>query len=244
MTGYLAQTFERPYYAHCVWNAAVLGKRLGHSAISVVEFGVAGGNGLVLLEKYAMEVSDELGIEIEVYGFDTAEGLPPPDDYRDMPYYWQPGFYKMDEEALRKRLTHAKLVLGDIRETSKTFFEEYKPAPLAAVFHDMDFYSATKAGLEMFHADERYRLPRIFCFFDDIFGDELTLCSDFTGERLAINEFNQINETKKISRAYYLDLWQVFPGSPHIFIFHDFAHSRYNDFVGVPNQQLPLNPGS
>ena len=73
MTDYLAQPFERPYYAHCVWNAAVLGKRLGYEAISVAEFGVSGGNGLVLLEKYATEVSRELGIGIEVYGFDTDE---------------------------------------------------------------------------------------------------------------------------------------------------------------------------
>ena len=242
MTEYLAQPFERPYYAHCVWNAAVLGKRLGYPAISVVEFGVAGGNGLVLLEKYATEISTEIGIEIQVYGFDTAEGLPAPVDYRDIPYYWQPGAFHMDEAALRSRLTHAELVLGDIRETSKTFFEKYQPAPLAAVFHDMDLYSSTKAGLEMFHADEKYRLPRVFCFFDDIFGDELTLCCDFTGERLAINEFNESNEMKKISPAYYLQIRPVFPGSPYIYIFHDFAHSRYNDFVGPPNQELPLAP--
>jgi len=243
VTEFLAQNFERPYYAHCVWHSAVLGQRLGHRAVSVAEFGVAGGNGLVLLEQYATEVSDRLGIEIQVYGFDTAEGLPAPTDYRDMPFIWQKGMFKMDEAALRARISHAKLVLGDIRETARTFFEEYQPAPLAAVFHDMDFYSATKAGLEMFNADEKYRLPRILCFFDDIFGDAIALCSDFTGERLAINEFNAANDMKKISRAYYLDVQPVFAGSPYIYVYHDFSHSRYNEYVGDPALgQLPWNP--
>lgn len=242
MTEYLARAFERPYYAHCVWNAAVLGKRLGYEAISAAEFGVAGGNGLVLLEKYASEVSSELGIEIQVYGFDTAEGLPTPVDYRDLPHYWKPGAFHMDVDALRGRLTSAKLVLGDIRETASSFFEKYEPAPLGAVFHDMDLYTSTKAGLEMFRADEKYKLPRIFCFFDDIFGDELTLISDYTGERLAIREFNDENEHMKICPAYYLHIREIFPGSPYIHIFHDFAHSKYNDFVGPSNQELPLGP--
>src|SRR5207247_1089436 len=144
---------------------ADLAKKLGYTEISVIEFGVAGGNGLVLLEKYAEEVAEEIGIAIQVYGFDTGAGLPPPDDYRDLPYHWQPGFFRMDEAALRERLRNARLILGDIRETSATFFDTHRPAPIAAVLHDMDFYSSTRVALDMFHADEKHRLPRIFCYF-------------------------------------------------------------------------------
>ncbi|MDP1671954.1 MAG: hypothetical protein Q8L65_02425, partial [Burkholderiales bacterium] len=35
---------QRPQYGFCMYNAAVLAKALGHRKISVIEFGVAGGN--------------------------------------------------------------------------------------------------------------------------------------------------------------------------------------------------------
>lgn len=35
---------HRPNYAYCVYNAAVLAKKLGYQRISVLEFGVAGRN--------------------------------------------------------------------------------------------------------------------------------------------------------------------------------------------------------
>src|SRR6266851_7746170 len=64
---------ERPHYAYCVYQAAVLAKRLGYPRISVIEFGVAGGNGLVNLEWHAREISRWLSIGIDVYGFDTGK---------------------------------------------------------------------------------------------------------------------------------------------------------------------------
>ncbi len=235
-----AEAFARPYYAYCVYHSADLAKKLGYTEISVIEFGVAGGNGLVELERYAREVATEIGIGIQVYGFDTGTGLPAPEDYRDLPYHWRPGFYRMDEERLRSRLRSARLVLGDIRETSAAFFDTYQPAPLAAVLHDLDFYSSTRAALEMFNASEKYRLPRVFCYFDDIVGDETELYNDFTGERLAIAEFNAAGP-KKLCPAYHL----VTRENPRqwyhqIYLLHDFQHSRYNDFVSENNQQLPL----
>src|SRR3954462_6374205 len=77
---------ERPHYGYCVYHAADLAKKLNYDSISVIEFGVAGGNGLVILEQYAQEVAAEIGIKIEVYGFDNVPGLPAPTDYRDLPY--------------------------------------------------------------------------------------------------------------------------------------------------------------
>jgi hypothetical protein len=232
--------FERPHYAYCVYHSANLAKKLGYDAISVVEFGVAGGNGLVLLEEYAQHVAAEIGIDIQVYGFDSGMGLPPPADYRDLPYHWKPGFFRMDEDALRKRLQHAQLVLGDIRETSVTFFDNYRPAPVAAVLHDFDFYTSTRVALDMFHVDDKYRLPRIFCYFDDIVGNETELYNDFTGERLAISEFNARGE-KKLCPAYHLIAREYVPTWYHqIYVLHDFEHSKYNDFVSEDNQQLPL----
>lgn len=233
--------FERPYYAYCVYHSAQLAKRLGYTEISVAEFGVAGGNGLVELEYYAAEVSAELGLGIQVYGFDTGTGLPAPRDYRDLPYHWQPGFFRMDEDRLRQRLRTAHLVLGEISDTAGTFFDSYQPAPLAAVMHDLDFYSSTRSALEMFNCDAKYRLPRVFCYFDDIIGEETELYNDFTGERLAIAEFNA-SGTKKLSPAYHLITRENARQWYHqIYLLHDFEHPRYNDFVSENDQQLPLS---
>src|SRR4051812_46205708 len=112
---------ERPHYGHCVYHGALLAKRLGYQQVSVVEFGVAGGNGLVNLEFHAKNVSQILGIGIDIYGFDSGAGLPEPTDYRDLPYHWKSGFFNMDLPKLRARLTSAKLVLGDIRNTATNF---------------------------------------------------------------------------------------------------------------------------
>jgi hypothetical protein len=233
--------FERPEYAYCVYHSASLAKKLGYSEISVLEFGVAGGNGLVAIEQYAAEVSREVGIGIAVYGFDSGRGLPEPVDYRDLPYHWQPGFFDMDEDKLRRRLRTARLVIGDIRETAQQFFDAYNPAPVAAVLHDMDFYSSTVAALSMFDVDEKYRIPRVYCYFDDIVGEEIELYNDFTGERLAIAEFNGSHATKKLSPAYHLiTLKEREQWFHQIFLLHDFEHSRYNQFVSDSDQQLPL----
>jgi hypothetical protein len=233
---------ERPHYGYCLFNGALLAKRLGLERISVLEFGVAGGRGLLNLEYHAREITREVGIEIEIYGFDTGRGLPRPLDYRDLPYHWNEGFFAMNVEELQARLTKAKLVLGDIKETSQNFFTEHEPAPIAAVMHDLDFYSSTAAALKMFDAPEKYFLPRVFCFFDDIIGSETALYNDYTGERLAINEFNQTHDTKKLSVAYHFLGHRIRETWHHqIFIYHDFGHSRYNDFVSDERQQLPLS---
>jgi hypothetical protein len=236
-----AGVVDRPHYGYCVYQGALLAKKLGHRRVSVIEFGVAGGRGLLNLEYHAGEVSRALGLEIDVYGFDTGRGLPAPADYRDLPYHWQEGFFAMDAERLRARLTKAKLVLGDIRETARSFCAEHDPAPIAAMMHDFDYYTSTAAALEIFDAPERYFLPRVFCYFDDTIGSETELYSDYTGERLAIREFNQAHQTRKIAAPYHLLTRRVRETWHHqIFIYHDFAHSRYNDFVSGENQQLPL----
>ena len=231
---------DRPHYGYCVYNAAVLAKKLGYKRISVLEFGVAGGNGLVNLEYHAQEASKLFSISVDTYGFDLGEGLPEPLDYRDLPYHWKKGFCKMDVPKLQARLEKAKLVLGDIRETSKDFFEKYNPAPIGAIAQDLDFYSSTVSALSMLEAGEKYYLPRVFCYFDDTIGTEVELYNDFTGERLAINEFNQAHRYIKLGLPYHLLGRKVVkPWYHQIWICHFFEHSRYNEFVST-DQSLPL----
>lgn len=233
---------DRQHYAYCVLNAALLGKKLGHHRISVIEFGVAGGEGLVNLEYHVREIRKLLDMEIEIYGFDSGKGLPESVDYRDLPYHWKKGFFKMDFEKLKNRLTFAHLVIGDLNDTIKAFFNEFQPAPIGAILFDLDYYSSTSAALAIFESDHRNFLPRLFCYFDDIIGTELELHNDFTGERLAINEFNRDHDNIKFSIPYYMfakkkiDLWLH-----KIRICHLFSHPQYNTFISTENQQLPCD---
>ena len=89
---------ERMHYAYICYNAAKLARQLGYDRISVIEYGVARGRGLLILEEYAVEIKKLLNIQIDIYGFDSGKGLPKPKDYRDEPYKWSEGFYKMDKE--------------------------------------------------------------------------------------------------------------------------------------------------
>ena len=141
-------------------------------------------------EMHIEEVPKLFSVNIDLYGFDAGSGLPAPVDYRDMPHYFRRGLYEMDRDALERRLKRAKLVIGDIRDTCVSFLQRYKPAPIGCVLHDLDYYSSTRDALTLFDGESSYFLPRVFMYFDDIVGDETWLCNEFTGELLAIDEFN------------------------------------------------------
>lgn len=238
---YRLRALNRMHYAYIMWEAAKLAAQLGEDRISAIEFGVAGGNGLLWMEKHAEQIENVFPVKIEIYGFDTGQGLPPPKDYRDLPYHWSQGFYRMDQPALSAKLKRAKLILGDVSETLRRFRDDFQPAPIGAVAFDLDFYSSTKGSLHLLEAPTSSLMPRIFCYFDDTVGTEVELYSDYTGERLAIHEFNETHENRKIAIPYYLRVRDGLEAWPHqIWIAHLFAHPRYNDFVGVDNQQRPI----
>jgi hypothetical protein len=229
---------HRPGYGYCVLQAGRLAVKLGYSKISVLEFGVAGGRGLVAIEQHVERLERELDLKYEVYGFDTGVGLPKPTDYRDLPYHWQEGFFRMEKETIEARLKRSVLILGHIRDTVTKFFDEYSPAPIGCVFFDMDYYSSTVASFDIFRTDTANYLPRVFCYFDDITGTEIELYNEFTGELLAINEFNAAEPSKKFAPVRHLHgrgSW-----NERVYSFHDFRHPRYNDFVSARDQQQPL----
>ena len=188
------KTMPYSYYAYGLLLAAQEGKKKCYERISVIEFGVASGRGLIHMELYAREISRLYGIDIDVYGFDSGKGLFPPMDYRNCPHLWIEGDYKMDYDALQDRLHKAKLVIGDICETTKTFLGDYNPAPIAFISVDVDPYTPTVAILDMLLEDDKYFTPVVTMYFDDNF-DSI----EFQGETLAIKEFNQKNESMKIS---------------------------------------------
>lgn len=235
---------SRPNYGYCLYSAAKLAVKLGYKKISAVEFGVAGGNGLMSFEYHAEQISKLLPVQIEVYGFDTGEGLPKPLDYRDLPYHWREGFYKMDVASLEAKLKVAKLILGNVSDTLGGFFEAHKPAPIGAISFDLDFYSSTKSALAILQGMHTYLMPRIFCYFDDTMGGELELYNDFTGQRLSIDEFNRENDSVKLGVPYYLS-HSGYTGSwtEQVWVAHLFNHPKYNSFISDQVQQLPLQAG-
>ena len=223
---------ERPYYGYCIKNAAILAKKLGHSKISVIEFGVAGGRGLLNIEYHVNQIEKLYGIEFEIYGFDTGEGLPEPQDYRDLPYIWKKGFYKMNKQKLMEKKGKAKIVIGNINETITTFIELYKPAPIGALIFDMDYYSSTYSSLDILLSKDKYFLPRVFSYFDDTIGNVESLYNDYTGQRLAIKQFNKENKYIKIAVPYYLkaELFSQYWFN-QIWIIHFFKHKSYNKYI-------------
>lgn len=231
------EAVDRPNYGYCIFQAAKLARSLNYPRISVIEFGCGGGNGLLDAEMHIREVMKVFSVDIELYGFDAGSGLPSPVDYRDMPHYFRAGLYEMDRGALQRQLKRAKLVIGNVRDTCRTFLQEHEPAPIACVFHDLDYYSSTRDALTLFDGDPGYFLPRVFMYFDDIIGDDTWLCNEFTGERLAIEEFNQTHQSKKICKNHYVA--KIYPNSfwsDLVYIYHDFEHPRYNDFVADTEQ--------
>ena len=233
----------RPHYHWGTLCGAFLAGNLGMPRMSVIEFGVAGGNGLLDLESIAAEVERLSGVTIDVYGFDTGHGLPRPKDHRDLPQLWREGQYGMDVGALQKRLTRAKLILGPVSKTVPTFIDA-GPAPVGFVVFDLDYYSSTIDAFRLFNAEAALILPRVTCYFDDVMGFSY---GDFNGERLAISDFNGASATRKFSKIYGLryllnmdEKW-----TEMMQMLHAFDHPRYRDYDGfLPFREFPLRARS
>lgn len=225
---------DRPPYAFGILKGAKLAKALKIGKISVIEFGVAAGAGLLQVEKTAAEVSRWLGVEIEVYGFDRAEGLPTPRDYRDLPHHWthhsRVHAFKMDPRQLRAKLKSAQLVLGEVEETVKTFNEKYHPAPIAFVAFDLDLYSSTVAALKIFETEHANTLPRVIGYFDDMVSDDDQFYNEFTGPLLAIKEFNDRHPSMKLCKinGLYSARYRKSSWSEGVYVMHSFEHPLYN----------------
>ncbi|MDR7554855.1 MAG: hypothetical protein QN157_04545 [Armatimonadota bacterium] len=210
--------------------------------VSVVEFGVAGGNGLVALERIAERVETQLGVAVDVYGFDTGTGMPRPQDVRDCPNLWAAAYFPMDVEKLVRRLRRARLVLGLVEDTLDNVLQTGL-APVAFASFDLDYYSSTRAALRLLEASEEVLLPRVVCYFDDVMGFTY---SEFNGERLAIAEFNHTHEVRKLSPIFGLRYFVPSPFADTMWVeqfwmAHIFDHSRYAEHDGlVRSPELPL----
>lgn len=236
----------RANYTWSVLHAASIARRTGRPSVGVAEFGVAGGNGLVALERAAAAVESELGVGIDVYGFDTGEGLPPPRDYRDAPFIMDGGDFPMDLDLLRSRLSRAELLLGDVSETIPAFLASDR-TPLGFISFDLDYYSSTRDALAILRADADRLLPRALCYFDDTHGYPW---GDFNGARLAIEEYNGADEKRKLAQLHGLRF--LLPGSEReerwpeaMYLAHAFDHPAYGEPEGTELvRRLDLDPAT
>jgi len=229
--------FTRPSYAWGVINAAKLARNLGRKSVSVIEFGVAEGYGLMDMEKTALAAEKKYGIEIQVYGFDVGTGNVVSNDFRDMPYYWNPGAYDFGKEYAQKlsnKLKKAELIVGDVRNTVKKLCERRDFAPIGFVSFDLGFLTTQKDALIVFDTDDKNVLPRVLCYFDDVMGDG-ALHNEFTGELLAIKEFNNDHGDQKIAKVNGFSINRIIksPWNEGVYALHRFRHADYNRFTGT-----------
>jgi hypothetical protein len=218
----------RPQYLWGALHAARLARALGHDRVTVIELGVAGGHGLIDLERAAEVAEDLLGVTVEVVGFDIGSGMPEPVDQRDIPWAIQAGIFPMDEPELRGRLRRADLIIGPVTETIPQWLES-TAGSVGFVAVDLDMYSSTIQAFTLFEAPAERLLPRVALYFDDIFGYGW---SDFAGERAAITDFNTYHEQRKLSPFYGLEYELTEPDRklswPHkIFMAHLFDSPDY-----------------
>lgn len=190
----------RPNYAYGMLRAADLARFLGKSAVTVCEFGVATGNGLMNMVELASQVTAETGVDIRVVGLDTGEGLPFIGDYRDHPELWSEGDFAMtNRDELRRRIGgKAELIFGDIKDTVGGLVASLdESCPLGFISVDVDIYSGAKSAFRSLLGRPELYTPAVSIYCDDV---SFFFANRWCGELLAIEEFNAENAMRKIDQ--------------------------------------------
>lgn len=199
---------------HSVWQATLC----GYDRITVVELGVAHGNGLRALSTAAQWYQDQFDIKIDIVGFDTGQGLLKPQGYRDHPEMWDEGYFSGDEREIRQWLpANARLILGDVKDTIPEYVKTFDgSAPLAYVSIDVDYYSSTVSAFPLFEMQAKNYLPAMPVHVDDAH-TIITFCP-WAGESLALREFNDSYDLRKFEHKEAI--WRI----ENFYVFHVLDH--------------------
>jgi hypothetical protein len=189
-------------------------------------------------------VTRSTGVAFDVVGFDTGAGLPPPADHRDHPELYSAGSFPHDRDALQRALPpNARIVYGDLRETIDAFVASLTPdSPLGFATLDVDYYSSSTHALRLFLGDARCYLPTVPVYVDDVHERTHTR---FAGELLAIDEFNEENELRKLDVDRSLPYARVFKHAEwlqHMYRLHVFDHPERSDVSARREVEVAPNP--
>ena len=218
----------RFHHAYCLLEAAKYAKKINKKKITVIEFGVANGAGLLNIQKLSKEITKFMNIEFEIFGFDLEKGLPTIQDYRDHPELYSKDDFPMNmKNDLKKKLDpNVHLIIGDIKDTLPVLNNfNLEDQPIGFVSFDMDLYSSTKKSLELLNQKPSFFLPLVYLYFDDL---EYSSHNSKSGELLAINEFNNLNDKRFIEKHTFLRTKRIFQRArwiDHIFYLHVFDHN-------------------
>lgn len=234
----------RQNHAYALLEAADMARRLNYEAISVFEFGVAAGGGLINLQELGKQVTQATGISVDVYGFDTGTGMPPAKSYKDHPELYQAGDFPMDVEALRSRCgprTH--LIFGAIEDSIEGFLaRDFSRAPIAFVSIDVDYYSSTVDALRILKHKPESLLPRVHVYLDDL---EDLHHNSFCGEMAAVHEFTAENQLRPIEKHAFLRGYRLFKNArwiDHMYQCHVLDHPVRNNFEITRPEVRLVNP--
>jgi hypothetical protein len=222
----------RPQHAYSLLRAAEFARWMGHRSVTVIEFGVATGAGLLNICDISRSVTKATGVEFRIFGFDTGSGMPAPVDYRDLPYVFTSGSLSMvDPDRLRDALPdNAELILGNIADTLPQFLMRVsEESPIGYVAVDVDYYSSAKECLRAFSdGNPRKYLPMTMVYLDDI---GVVGSNPWVGELLAVNEFNDEHKHRKIHPEMWLRARRIFKCASwidQIYIMHALDHEWLN----------------
>ena len=228
----------RQQYAFSLLKTAELAMAQGLKSVTVIEFGVAAGAGLVNICEISRKITQLTGIDFEIFGFDSGKGMPPPRDHRDHPEIFSEGSYPLiDRSALMRALPdNAKLILGDIQETLPPFIDGLSASsPVGFAVIDVDYYWSAKECLKVFLGGADNYLPWTLVYLDDI-GFESANPS--AGELLAVREFNEENEMRQIHLFEGLRHKRLFKHTSwfdQVYLLHVLDHGRRN-ISGAPKE--------
>jgi hypothetical protein len=189
---------SRANYAYGMLRAADMARFMGKRKVTVCEFGVASGDGLINMAELAGTIRIETGIEMRVVGLDSGQGLPVVDGYKDHPELWSRGDFPMTgREELQRRIgDKAELILGDIADTVGGFVASLDAeAPLGFISVDVDIYSGAKSALRSLAGRPELYTPAVGIYCDDT---QFFFANRWCGELRAIEEFNEEHALRKI----------------------------------------------
>jgi hypothetical protein len=216
-------------YAFCIQEAADQARKNGVPRLTLLEFGVANGAGLLNLCHIAEKVSKESGVQFDIVGFDSGNGMPPARDYRDHPEkYFTGDFPVVDRERLLASLpANARIIFGDIKSALAQFNAQLT-APIGVVCIDVDYYWSTKESLDVLLFEPHKYLPMVYMYFDDVQDID---DNEFCGELCAIKEFNAdpTHPMRRLAPANFLTELRIFKRAiwhKQIYLAHVFDHER------------------